>query len=153
MGEAQRQPPLPRPPPRPAAWRSILRRRQKRLRLARGGRGSELAPPHWLLLAASANQRPARRAPPVSRRPRYASVSSQPVVRATGALKISFKGPPPGGARGVVMTTRPRGPRGAVSTSPTRSFKGGDPASPQPCRWDGRLLPRTPLCAAASASL
>lgn len=47
---------------------------------------------------------------PVSRTPRCSLVSSQLVVKATGALKISFKEPPSGGARGVVMTTRPQVP-------------------------------------------
>ena len=35
---------------------------------------------------------------PVSRTPRCSLVSSQLVVKATGALKISFKEPPSGGA-------------------------------------------------------
>lgn len=56
-----------------------------------------------------ANQR-LEEAHTVSRTPRCSLVSSQLVVKATGALKISFKEPPSGGACGVVMTTRPQVP-------------------------------------------
>lgn len=84
-----------------------------------------------------ANQRP-EEARPVSRTPRCSLVSSQLVVKATGALKISFKEPPSGGARGVVMTTRPQVPAESFLPLPPSSRlwgevgwrAGGDPCGP-----------------------
>ena len=105
---------LPRRPSVPGAQAQL-----GALRLALGGRGPQQAP-DWPLLAARTNQRPGRGPRPVSRTPRCSLVSSQPVVKATGALKISFKEPPPGGARRVVMTTGPQGPRRAFPTAPTQ---------------------------------
>ena len=84
-----------------------------------------------------ANQRP-EEARPDSRTPRCSLVSSQLVVKATGALKISFKEPPSGGARGVVMTTRPQVPAESFLPLPPSSRLwagggvegGGDPCGP-----------------------
>lgn len=78
----------------------------------------------WLLLVPGANQRP-KEASPVSRTPRCSLVSSQLVVKATGALKISFKEPPSGGACGVVMTTRPQVPAESFLLLPPSSRLGG----------------------------
>lgn len=62
---------------------------------------------------------------PVSRTPRCSSVSSQLVVKATEALKISFKEPPSGGTHSVVMTTGPQGLEEPSHRShPAASFKG-----------------------------
>lgn len=142
---------LPRRPSVPGAQAQL-----GALRFALGGRGPEQVP-DWPLLAARANQRLGRGPPrPVSRTHRCSLVSSQPVVRATGALKINFKEPPPGGARRVVMTTGPQGPRRAFPTAPSQQLAlagrgwGGIPPRPQTCRWDGHLLPRTPLQVSAS---
>lgn len=116
------------------------------LRLFCGGRGRSRP---------GANQRP-EEARPVSRTPRCSLVSSQLVVKATGALKISFKEPPSGGARGVVMTTRPQVPTESFLRSHQVAGFGGvgwrGPEIPAACRWTHCLPPRTLPQVWASAS-
>lgn len=90
---------------------------------------------------------------PVSRTPRCSSVSSQPVVKATEPLKISFKEPPSGGTHSVVMTTGPQGLEEPSHRShPADSFKGVGgwggwgkiPPRCEPCRREGSW-PLTPI--------
>lgn len=105
------------------------------LRLFCGGRGRSRP---------GANQRP-EEARPVSRTPRCSLVSSQLVVKATGALKISFKEPPSGGARGVVMTTRPQVPTESFLPLPpsSRLWGGGVEGAGDPCGLQVDSLPPT----------
>lgn len=107
------------------------------LRLFCGGRGRSRP---------GANQRP-EEARPVSRTPRCSLVSSQLVVKATGALKISFKEPPSGGARGVVMTTRPQVPTESFLPLPPSSRLwgggGGVEGAGDPCGLQVDSLPPT----------
>ena len=110
MGKSQWYPRTCPQPGHPRTPSSSPRQSQEWLRLVYGGRGPEPAL-DW------ANQRPASGAPPHLQDTQVLTVASQPVVKATRALKISFKEPHSAGSGGVVMTTGPLGPQIAPPSS------------------------------------